>query len=350
MKGSTMYTQTDAPVKEDWKQLIDLSFEFRSVKCWEYMGDEEVFGVQNPDNGEIGYCFVMGMQKELFGLAVYRGTEGLLSSPGIREDEDTDTAYEQRALLVTFEGKGHLEDFDIKLYKQLGVHPGKSGLYPVFRDYQPGYLPWPISKDDARYLIHLLPQAIDVAERVHRNPRLVFPENDNYFFVRVPRMKNGTVTGWRDEWKRPAPVKMIEPDFQVDTSRRLRVMNSVPEQSGSIEVDYFYHPNTIIQEDPRYYIPQIIIAVDGATGLILHHDLAKPGTFFEHLQNTLFTAFETRGSLPESIYIRKPQLKEHLVRIVGPMKIKVRKKAVLTYCEDVRYSMEQFFRSKGGPE
>ncbi len=41
------------------------------------MEDTDIFGVMNPENGEIGYICILGNAGEVFGINIYRGARGL---------------------------------------------------------------------------------------------------------------------------------------------------------------------------------------------------------------------------------------------------------------------------------
>jgi len=67
------------PTINQWKELYKTAIKFQRMECWNWMWDTDLFGVQNPENGEIGYCVIMGGAGEHFALAVYLGSEGLYS-------------------------------------------------------------------------------------------------------------------------------------------------------------------------------------------------------------------------------------------------------------------------------
>ena len=65
------------PTTSDWKALYQAALEFKEIEAWTWMYDSDVFGVQNPANGEIGCCCIMGALGEMFALARVPGHRGI---------------------------------------------------------------------------------------------------------------------------------------------------------------------------------------------------------------------------------------------------------------------------------
>src|SRR3989338_1822045 len=65
------------PSLAEWKELYKQAVKFKEIAPWCWMWDSNLFGVKNPEDGETGYCCVLGAAGEVFGLVVYKGCEGL---------------------------------------------------------------------------------------------------------------------------------------------------------------------------------------------------------------------------------------------------------------------------------
>lgn len=66
-----------APTISDWKALYQAALEFKEIEAWTWMYNSDVFGVQNPANGEIGYCCIVGALGEMFAMAHVPGHRGI---------------------------------------------------------------------------------------------------------------------------------------------------------------------------------------------------------------------------------------------------------------------------------
>ena len=112
------------PSMDDWQQLYDAAVEFKKLKCWEWMLDSYIFGVQNPATNEVGYCCITGNLGEFFALIVYLGSEGLEiylhAQSGMVLPGDMEAFANQKCLMASFEDREILTKDDLAIIKKLG--------------------------------------------------------------------------------------------------------------------------------------------------------------------------------------------------------------------------------------
>ena len=185
------------------KDLYAAADRFKEIQCWNWMWDSDLFAVQNPLTGEIGYCCVMGMEGEHFAVAAYLGTEGLKSYNRLMGGNFLytylDNFISQRCLSVSFENKSLLDDNDREIIKKIGYKTTGRNAWPQFRSFTIGYEPWFPNADESVFMIQIMEQAIDVALRFKENEDLLIPSHRDECLVRVPVAKQGNLE-WHDRW------------------------------------------------------------------------------------------------------------------------------------------------------
>ncbi|MCL6636230.1 MAG: hypothetical protein K6T29_10795 [Peptococcaceae bacterium] len=212
------------------------------------MYDDALFAVEDPDTGQIGYCSVMGALGEFHGLVIFPGEAGWRSLQLLRDDDDSYHAEEQRmfgqcALIASFESSRDVTKQDRAILKPLGLRFRGEHAWPVFRSHRPGYLPWYLTQDKAKFLTVALSQATVVASWVREQPDLPEPAHPNQVLIRK-RVKDGVSYIWIDEWTEPPQIPLSEfeiPPFHVDEAILKHIRRQEP-RKGEWEVDIFYAP------------------------------------------------------------------------------------------------------------
>ena len=297
------------PSIQEWKDLYDAAIEFKKLKCWDWMWDTDLFGVQNPVTGEIGYCCVMGGAGEHFALAVYQGSEGLNGYLALQSGENypslEDILSLQKLLMASFEDRNILQKEDIQLIKKFDLKFSGSNSWPLFRSYKPGCYPWYLTGEEARYLTLCLWQAIDVSLRFKDDSEMLTPPTENHYLIRVPK-KDETSLSWRDEWIEPLPLKkaefIVEP---IDTDRLEEIKSRIPNGQGVWE-------------------------------------LAKPAECMSEFPGQFLKLAENYKSLPQEILVNKEETFKLLEPITSELGIKLRRVKKLKMLEDAKESMSKF--------
>lgn len=278
--------------RQMWLDLFRAAEMYRDLKPWEWLYDSDLFGVQDPVTGKIGYCCALGNLGEHMALNVYMGAEGLTSYYELLEfgeDDPMMAGLRQNCISVSFEDRDVLSDKDRKLIKDLGLKYRGAGQWVMMREYSPSWLPWYIDDEQASFLIHALQQSVAVAIRAEENPELLQFDEEKVL-VRVPRQSpEGLI--WEDQIMDMPDIDVsiaIRPDAQL-----MKRAKKLKKDQGALFLCLSYTPGPTREDaQSRPFFPMIGMVMDHKSGMIVAHEIFSPADIESKLQHWLVWVFE----------------------------------------------------------
>jgi hypothetical protein len=280
----------NSPSLEEWRKLYEAFTRLREMAPWEWMKETDIFGVQNPETDELGFVSVMGMLGEHYAVAFYLGAKGLYSfwnfqdtgPPGIPEQY-----FEVRQLQASFEDRNELKDKDREIIKELGLTFRGRQAWPLFRSFRPGFYPWFLEAQEARFLTSVLEQTLDVAPRFKEDRSLLDPFDDDRYLVRAPRQE-GTMLTWKDRVVRVPPPEPSKITTATDV-QALEELKRLPRSLHTIEIDFFMMRSVVHEKDARPYFPYMLLLVEASRGIVLGGELLSPEASLEAMWGSIGT-------------------------------------------------------------
>lgn len=339
-------TDESSPTPQEWSELYRVAVAFRDLAPWRWMWDADMFGVRNPETGEIAYCSIMGRLGEHFALAACEGSEGLAGLWRMREgdfDTPVDMLMYQKCLMASFEDRNQLQKPDLDQIKALGLKFRGRNAWPQFRSYLPGYQPWYLTGPQARFLTLVLQQALDVTERFREDPTLLPEATPNGKYLVRERRADGS---WQDAYVVPEPVSpkaaVAAPLDEITTARAQR-LTSLPKTRGTLEMDFFTMPGAVKGENGgRPYFPYVLLAADPASGMILNTDIVKPDDLPSALAHSLLDIVEQVGRLPAKVLVGQEEALTILQPVGNLLGIQISKVRRLRAIEEARNDLSAF--------
>jgi hypothetical protein len=339
------------PITQEWRRLYTAMAQIKELAPWEWMTESDVFGVQHPDTGEIGFVSVMGQLGEHIAIAVYPGADAIyalwnfieLAERG--EQVEPEQLFEIPQLQAVFEDREAITKKDREVHKALGLKFRGRQSWPQFRSYRPGFVPWYLEAEEAYFLTLALEQLADVAPRFEKDESLLFPEEDYAFLVRVPNVKGSQVT-WRDEI---IPVPPPEPkSLEIGVPQQtMRAISQLPKSRNKLEVDFFMMPHQIGERGERPRYAYNLLVVDASSGMILGTDLMMVETALDEMLGTiparLLQMFVGFGALPSEVQVSSLRLSWLLKPVFDQVRIKLKPVQQLRNLEQVKQEMANFF-------
>ncbi len=314
-KDKTSLEQEEEPTLEEWRALYDAFIRVRELAPWQWMSEEMVFAVQDPETADIGYVNIMGASGESLGVLVYLGGEGWYGFQRLREfvrttgDVPVEVALTIPFLQAVWADREDLSSADLRLIRSLGLRFRGRGAWPLFRRFSPGYYPWYLTASNVRFLTHVLTQIMEVAPRVQvEGPDiLVHPEDERRLLTRVPRLTEEGIL-WDEAYVKPLPWDgwVLSPDLPEEF---LQELQTLPQSTEIWQVDVFMGVTGVRDtKRERPYIPYIFIVGEAKTGYILEGEVLSAkeglGQMYERIPGHVLQLMWERGSRPRRVEVR----------------------------------------------
>jgi hypothetical protein len=343
------------PTIEEWRRLYSAAQRVGELAPWDWMLEDEIFGVQNPDSGEIGFVSVMGAAGEHYSIAIYPGADALYdfleleeaAREGRGEGIPAERVLEIPQLQASFEDRDALQKEDREVIKKLNLKFRGANNWPLFRTYSPGLFPWFLSSSEARFLTLALEQLLDVAPRFRDDDSILYGEADDDFLVRTPVRQNGKIT-WEDKIVRvpQPPLKTITPATLSET--QLKALERLPRSNRVFELDLKMMPMPVREKKERPYFPYLLLIVDSESSFVLGVHLLEPtpslGEMRARLPLEVAPRLATLGGLPGAIAVRNEMIADLLSHLAAELEIRIEMSPKLPALDEAIESMESMMR------
>jgi len=315
---------------EECRPLYELLGRVRDLAPWEWMEEDEIFGVQDPDTGEFSFVSIMGQAGEHYAVAAYqgmRGFYGFMNLLAAGPDMGLEGVLQTPQLQASLEDREMVEQHDRDQMKALGLKYRGRQAWPLFRSYRPGHLPWYLEPGEARILRHVLEQVLEVAPRVRENPEILIPEDDDdNYLVRVAE-RDGPNLVWRDTAMTFGAPQPLDLTIQMD-NELLEMVKGLPKSRTRLDADFIVVPGSIGAKGERPQLPYMLILVDATKRIVLDIKVltAEPSleAMWGRLGIEVLGMIGATGFIPKEIHVRHELLHGILTMLGSVIGFKVK--------------------------
>ena len=319
------------PELDEWSRLYQAAIHIKEMAPWQWMSEMDIFGVRNPETGEIGFVSIMGALGEHYAVAVYLDPEGLYRFWSFEESgpyASDDGLLAIPHLQASFEDRSELTKRDRDVIKTLSLKFRGRQEWPMFRSYRPGYFPWYLEAEEARFLSCALEQTADVASRFREDPGILTAGDEESYLVRVSQ--DGDTQVWEDQVVQVSPPEPATISVGMDIDA-LRTLMTASNRVASIEVDLFMFPARIGERGARPQCAQMLLAVESTSGMVLGSELLTLDpdleTMYGMVPTTVVRLLARTGIVPRTVRVRS----ELLLQLMGLLEEELGWRVVLSH-------------------
>lgn len=314
-----------------WETLYDFIDQIKERAPWDFLYEDQIFGIQDPITREIGYVSIMGHLGEHIAIAVYKGTVGLAGFSTIQEiaeNEDFDPLMliQIPHLQASWEDRSVLDSKDRNLIKNLGRKYRGKHSWPMARSYKPGFYPWFLDDEELRYMNVMLQQVLAMLPELEEDSGILEHDDPLKILVRVPE-KDGDEWSWSSAYLEPELSELYHLNLEVD-SNLFDKIKKLPHQNSTLEICMapFPFPTQESPED-RPVLNTLLLTVDHKNGMILDVDFIQQGeqlmSIFGKIPNALLKLFDKIQFIPKKLFMDDPAMEDILGDFLKELRVKI---------------------------
>jgi len=332
-----------------WKKLYTLADSYYAMAPWLCLTEDELFGVQDPVTGEIGFLQMLGRGGEHFAISRYPGTQGLRTLRTLQETDPENPAAGSEIILhssqmqLSWEDREELDKQDRKQIKELGLKYRGPSSWPLFRSYEPLLYPWYLTKEQGLVLLTTLEQGLQVLQRCQNTPEMLSRLPKNHYLVRV----SSSTGDWQDEIMEVLPA--VEKASIVSEIPSLPHLKTLAKGKSCVEMDLILGPPVKGENsDGRPYFPNLLLMADASNGIILPgiallSPFPSPDAMYGQVAEKACAALKQVGMVPAEIRVRRKLLEKVLAPLADGLGLRVNLKKQLPAIEAAAQGLAQFF-------
>jgi hypothetical protein len=274
----------------------------------------------------------MGGGGQCFGLATYRGIEGLeffLSVMGGAGNVDPFTAQrKQNGLLMEFASRKYMTDFDLEMAELIRFKPANSKSWVLIKEMTPGWFPWAPGEKDILALTTIMSLLPTFTEMQKDDPEWTLGEGEDVFPVFTWKKK---VADWKIEWwdqdkiLKASNATLTETSVQPSDELQLQKAKSQKKSNQAVWEAYsFYMPEPVLDGE-RPYFPEICAIMDHQANLCLAMEMIPPTQDRAIvLRDLAISTINKAGQAPEAIIIEEMGLLSGMITLKEALEIDIK--------------------------
>jgi hypothetical protein len=342
----------------EWGRLLESAIRIKQMAPWEWMNEDDVFGVRDPETGEIGFVSVMGALGQHVAVAVYLGAAALATFLSLQHappdilDEYPELLLEIHQLQVSFEDRDELEDWDRQLLRNLNLKFRGRKSRPRFQSFCPGFMPWRLEPEEIRFLTLALEQLEQVALRVQEDRSFLLGKEPGMSLIRACHAREGKAGEWEDRYERISPPPFPSVPLTGDP-RHIQKLKRSASQGAIMELDLFMFPGRIGEKGQRPQVGYVLLALHAQSNMVFGAEVLNVSESIEHVLGRILGWILSRlaysGLCPKEIHVQSLRLVDFLQPALKELGTKIVLKPALKKLRAAKRDMFAFFEKRPPP-